>query len=356
MTRGEAGGYTSGTGHSHRMHSRNKGVGMRVARTATACVALAVMVLLAGCASDPAFTSGKVYLQQEDYASAIEQFQIAIRNNPEAWEPHMFLGRAYADTDELQLSHDEFFRALDLAPDAGSKETVNQAITYYWQLYRNEGNQYNSGSKFEQAIDEFKKAIVIDPRKFDAYANLGYAYHMSRRYEEAVEAFEQALELEPDNEDLKANLVSVYESKAGDLAAMNDTEGALRYFEKIELVAPDTPDILYNIGLMHYELKQYREALGYFTRHVDEFPEDEEVLYRIFLVHWAVGKQLEDDGLEEDAKDEFGLAIDPLNRLIDINDTELTYHRALARIYNKLGRDDEAMHELTIVEELLRGE
>lgn len=329
---------------------------MRVARTAAACVALAAMVLLAGCASDPAFTSGKVYLQQEDYESAIEQFQIAIRNNQNAWEPHMYLGRAYADTDELELSHDEFFQALELAPDEGSKETVEQAITYYWQLYRNEGDQYNAGNKFEQAIGEFEKAITIDPRKPDAYANLGYAYHMTRRYDEAVAAFEEALDRAPDNEDLKANLVSVYESKAGDLAAMGDTEGALRYFEKIELIAPETPDILYNIGLMHYDLKQYRDALGYFRRHVDEFPDDEEVLYRIFLVHWAVGKQLEDDGLEEDAKDEYGLAIDPLTELIELNDTELTYHRALARIYAKLGRDEEAMHELTIVEELLRGE
>lgn len=326
---------------------------MAMARTAAVALTLAAILILAGCGADPAFTSGKVYLQQEDFDSAIEQFQIAIRNNENDYQPHMWLGRAYAETDELQMAHDEFFTALDMATEPVQKEEVEQTITYYWQVYQQEGNLQNSAGAFDAAIAEFEKAILLDPRKADAYANLGYAHHMMMNYDEAEAAFEQALERAPDNEDLKANLVGVYESKAGNLAAMGDNENALRYFEKIEGIAPETQDIYYNIGLMHYQLKDYRAAIRSFNQHLDMAPDDEEVLYRVFLAHWGIAKDLEDQGQMDLALPEYESAIPTLERLIELNFEELTYHRALARVYNKLDMTEEALLELGIVEELL---
>ncbi len=328
---------------------------MSVARTAVAILALAAIVFLAGCGADPAFTSGKVYLQQENYESAVEQFKIAIRNDEMAWEPHMWLGKAYADTEELQMAHDEFFIALDLAPDQKALDTIDNAVTSYWQKFQQEGNLLNSASKFKDAVVEFEKAIMIDPRKPDAYANLGYAYHMNMDYDKAVEAFEEALKLAPDNEDLVGNLVSVYDSKAGSMAAMGDLEGALRYYEKIEGIAPDTKDINYNLAEAHYGLKDYREAIASYERSLVVDGEDEYVLYRIFLCYWGITKKLETDGVPEELViPELENALDPLERLAEVNPEDLSTHRALARVYNKLGRNEEAMLELGIVEELLQ--
>ncbi len=327
-----------------------------MARTAAVVLTLAAILILAGCGADPAFTSGKVYLQQENFDDAIEQFQIAIRNNAADWQPRMWLGRAYAETNELQMAHDEFFAALDLAVEPGHTEEIEQTIQWYWQEYQNEGNLLNSGGQFTEAIAEFDKAILLDPRKAEAYANLGYAHHMLMNFDDAVASFEMALERAPDNEDLKANLVSVYESKAGQLAAQGDNENALRYFEKIESIAPETQDIYYNIGLMHYQLKDYRAAIRSFNQHLVGNEEDEEVQYRVFLAHWGIAKDLEDQGQMDLAIPEYEAAIPTLEMLIELNFEELTYHRALARVYNKLEMTEEALLELGIVEELLHAD
>jgi tetratricopeptide (TPR) repeat protein len=327
---------------------------MNVVRTAAAFAALAAVLMLAGCGADPAFTSGKVYLSQENYEKAIEQLTLAIRNDPNAWEPHMWLGRAYADTDELEMAHDEFFTALDLAQDEKSKEQVEDTIMYYWLVYDKQGEQFNEAAKFEDAIAEFEKAIVIDARKADAYINLGYALHMSMQTDRALEVFEQAYEYAPDNEVLIENLVSVYETKAGNLAATGDYQNALVYFEKIARVAPDTPDLNYNMALMNYQLKDYREALKYYRKQLELDEEDEDVLYRIFLCYWALGNDLKGSGQEDLAKDEFAAALPYLTRLIELNDESVTYHRALMRIYNELGQEDEALVELRKIEELLQ--
>lgn len=366
-------------------------------RTALALAALLSLALLAGCGADPAFTSGKVYLADMNYQRAIEQLHIAIRNSPAAWEPHMFLGRAYGDLAEasegepitiqiakdgetqklevqpgqtdvlLPMVHDEFQRALELAVEPAAKEQVENTITQYWLIYHKKGEQYVEAAKFEEAVPEFERAIVIDSSKPDAYINLGYSLHMSGNEDRAIEVFEEALAKGSDNPTLKENLVSVYQAKAGALASSGDYASALLYFEKIQKIAPETPDINYNIGLMYYQDKQYREALRYFRDQLTVGGDDEEVMYRVFLVHWAVATGYDNEAqiapndeakaaAAQSAQDEYNAALEPLLRLIEMNNEEVTYHRALARVYNKLGRNDEAMEELREVEALLSGE
>lgn len=365
-------------------------------RTALAVAALLSLALLAGCGADPAFTSGKVYLADQNYQRAIEQLHIAIRNSPNAWEPHMYLARSYGDLAEategepisvqipkdgetvkmditpgqtdvlLPLVHEEFQKARELAVEPAAKEEVENAITQYWLIYHKKGEQYVEASKFEDAVPEFERAIIVAPEKSDAYINLGFALHMSGDEDRAIEVFEQALERGSENPTLKENLVSVYQAKAGALASSSDYPNALRYFEKIQKVSPDTPDINYNIGLMYYQMKEYREALKYFRDQLTMAGDDEEVIYRVFLVHWAIATGFDNEAgmapndeakaiATQSAQDEYGAALEPLLKLIEMNNEEVTYHRALARVYNKLGRNDEAMEELREVEALLQG-
>lgn len=334
----------------------SKGDSMRLSAIVALLAGLVGIVILAGCAGDPAFTSGKVYLADKNYDKAIEQLMIAVRNSPSSWEPHMYLGWSYAERQELEKANEEWFTALDLAPDEKSKGQVNNVIQQFWLKYAKKGEEYNEAAKFERAIEEFEKALLVDPRRPDAYINLGYSLVMSDKFDEAIEVFERALEYSPDNEVLLENLTGTYANKGGRLAALGDHAGALMYFEKVERVAPDTPDLYFNLGMMHYQLRQYRDSLRYFRKHLEGAPEDEEVLYRVFLAHWATATGLDGDGQAELAADEYRAAMEPLQQLIVLDDEEITYHRALARVYNKLGRDDEAMGSLKRVEELLRAE
>ena len=52
---------------------------------------------------------------------------------------------------------------------------------------------------------------------------------------------------------------------------------------------------------------------------------------------------------------EYEATIPVLETLIELDFEDLSYHRALARIYNKLERTEEAQIELGIVQELLTG-
>jgi len=226
---------------------------MNVARTAVVLLALAAFVLLAGCGGDPAFTSGKVYLQQKDYENAVTQLKVAIKNSPDAWEPHMWLGRTYAETDELQMASERLHAALDLAPDEKASAECKNAISFYTQMFRNEGNSKMEAAQYEAALAEYEKALIIDPGNADGLVNLGAAYQNLGDHDAAIDAYERAQALEPENDTILEYLLDAYSFKAASLASpgVEDYDGAIDYYERIERVAPDFSDLMFNLGNMH---------------------------------------------------------------------------------------------------------
>lgn len=326
---------------------------MNGARTAVALLALAAFVLLAGCGGDPAFTSGKVYLQQKDYENAVEQLKVAIKNSPDAWEPYMWLGRTYAEMDRLEEASENLHTALDLAPDEKAKAECDNAIAYYMQLFRNEGNSKMEASQYEMALIEYEKAIIIDPHNASSQVNLGAAYQNLGDDDAAIAAYEEAQALEPDNEAILEYLLGAYSIKAASLASpgVEDYDGAIEYYERIERVAPDFQDLLFNLGNMHYLSEHWRKAIDYFEVHLDNDPEDIDALSRVYYSYWKLAEQIWD--LDEVlATEYYEKVIEAVIRLIEVDDT-ISYHRMLQRIYAKLGRTEEAQAELEQIRVLL---
>ena len=60
--------------------------------------------------------------------------------------------------------------------------------------------------KYDQAVEEFKKAIQDDPKDVESYYNLGVVYEAKNMLKEAKEAFEKALDLDPKHKLAEAHL------------------------------------------------------------------------------------------------------------------------------------------------------
>lgn len=328
---------------------------MNAARTLLAILTLVTLVLIAGCGADPAFTSGKVYLQQQDYESAIEQLQIAIKNSPTDWEPHMWLGRTYAETGELEMAGEEFHAALELAPDESAEAEARNAIAFYAQKFRNEGNNYMDADQYEQAVAEYEKSLIIDPDHPDTRIGLGAAYQNLGEFDAAIEQYEKAYELRPDVPAIEEYLLHAYDVKAGSLDAMDDWAGSVTYYEKIQEIDPGYPNIDFNLGYMHYLLEDWDEAIYYLEKHLENEPDDVDALQRTYYSYWRLADELWEDDPEQ-ATEYYERVIDTLYQLIEEEDT-VSHHRMLSRIFMKLGREQEAQAELEQVRMLLeRGE
>jgi arylsulfatase A-like enzyme/Tfp pilus assembly protein PilF len=116
----------------------------------------------------------------------------------------------------------------------------------------------------EEARICWERAIDIDAKFPTPYNSLGTLYHANfketkdrRAYERAVENFEKAIELDPYNSKCHNGLGLLYLEAAAYREAIVNLEKALN-------LEPGFSDVLYNLGLAHMKMGNHSSALNYF--------------------------------------------------------------------------------------------
>lgn len=83
---------------------------------------------------------------------------------------------------------------------------TSHLIGYYAAAHSNLGMEYAAGGQWDEAVDEYKKALVIDPLLAAAYNNWGIVEFNRKHYAGAVRLYQKAVDLSPENEGLRQNL------------------------------------------------------------------------------------------------------------------------------------------------------
>jgi len=91
-----------------------------------------------------------------------------------------------------------FRHAMKLNPQIG-------AIHSHYSIY------LTVVGRFDEAIEEGKRALELDPLSIRIRRNQGATFYYARRYDEAVKQYSEALELDPNDAQLHEQLGNVYE-------------------------------------------------------------------------------------------------------------------------------------------------
>jgi lipoprotein NlpI len=122
-----------------------------------------------------------------DFKRAIEDYDTAIAMRPEA----VFYnnrGLAYARTRRIPDAIEDFVRAIELDPD-------------YKDAHYNRALAYSFLGRHAEAIKGLTVTIGIDPGYADAYHNRGVAYANIGEYRLAIEDFSMAISIDPGDAD-----------------------------------------------------------------------------------------------------------------------------------------------------------
>jgi len=65
--------------------------------------------------------------------------------------------------------------------------------------YHSRGFRLRKAGKFDAAVEEYSRALELNPRHFKAYFNRGFAYDKMERFDLAICDYTRAIELEPYN-------------------------------------------------------------------------------------------------------------------------------------------------------------
>ena len=277
-------------------------------------LALTIIVVLAGfygCQS-PEMTSAKVYLQQKDFPAALQQLKLEIKKNPTNAEAYFLAGQIYGDMDSLEQMIAMFKKAEEL--DTSYKEEIRK-----WRMGKSaeslkKGIKAYKKKDLDNAINWTILAIKVDDKNIDAWKNLGFLYQEkmvvlsdkgledSVKYysEKRLEAYKHAYELNPKDEEnariyggfllekgladsaLKVIKPFLTESKSAELNLLaadiyrhkNDTSKSLEHLKRATQLQPDNPKILFDIGVIYYNLENFDEAMKYFKKVLELQPDN----------------------------------------------------------------------------------
>jgi len=185
-------------------------------------ILLIASLFLMSCQS-PYYTSGKVYLQQQNYEKAAEQFQLEVDSNPANSDAWYKLAGCRAELGQYEQAYPAYQKAKELDPKLA--EEIDQQVTYYWSEIYNRAVRYHQAGQPEKALEQFELSLKMDPKAFNSYKNMAIVYGSMQQMEKMAEYYQKALEIDPTADEIYYNL-SVYHMQN------DDTENAIKMMAK----------------------------------------------------------------------------------------------------------------------------
>jgi len=155
-------------------------------------------------------------------SAAVEEFQRAADQNSASPTPHLYLGIAWYqefipgaesedNTIHAQHAAEEYRRALELDPKNWDALVLLGQLSFYL-------------GKWDEARDWYRKAQAVDPKRADVWYALGATAWRSSRDSaamtaEAIADFEKAVALDPEHEDAMSFLSVLYRQRHDETAA-----------------------------------------------------------------------------------------------------------------------------------------
>ena len=113
------------------------------------------------------------------FAEAAAQLEALLPYAPRTFEVHELLGLVYAGQSQDAKAVEQLQIAVRLKPDSAAARTNLAASLFH-------------SGKSELAEGQFRKALELEPRDYDANHNLGELYIQSRRIADAAPLLEKA--------------------------------------------------------------------------------------------------------------------------------------------------------------------
>ncbi|MCB5260513.1 MAG: tetratricopeptide repeat protein [Candidatus Cloacimonetes bacterium] len=274
---------------------------------------------------------------------------------------------------------------------------LDRFITNEVEKIFNVAANFYAGGNYQEAENQLKVTIGLDPEKIDAYYYLGATYYKTEQYSLAETNFNKALELNPEHYQTLVMMNEMYEKTGekmkrigvmekiaatkddadlwlviGNLyAEEQDYESAENALNNALSLNDDNPRVKVRLAFLLYDQGRYNDALPYLESANETFPENDLISRRLAVSYQRSGRMADAianyEGLirlnpnntqaylnvvslyrnqasettDETIKQEMNnKAIETMNQLIRIQPDNALAYLNLASIYLAMGNND----------------
>lgn len=189
---------------------------------------------------------GNVYFNKGNYDQAIQDYNQAIRLNPEFGFAFNNRGSAYRAKEDYDRAIQDYNQAIRLKPD-------------YAFAFNNRGNAYSAKEDYDRAIQDYNETIRLKPDFALAFNSRGSVYSLKKDYDRAIQDYNEAIRLNPDYAFAFNSRGSAYSAKGDYLRANQDYNQMVR-------LRPEDGWAFYLRGLFRYDHGHFSDAKKDFVK------------------------------------------------------------------------------------------
>lgn len=190
-------------------------------------------------------------------------------------------------------------------------------------VYFNLGIVYSKLENVDEAIDNFKKAVELEPDYIEAHLALGVLHEIKKDYESAIKNYENALKIDPLNKRVYEHIGAVY-YEAGRI------QDAIHNYELLITLDPKDANSYIDLAYIYIKQKDSEKGIAILTDALINDVADKEALYIALGYAFSLDKK-------------FNEAIEQYQKLLKEKPNNAKGHFFLGAAYERNGQWAEAV-------------
>ncbi|NET59704.1 MAG: tetratricopeptide repeat protein [Symploca sp. SIO2E6] len=199
------------------------------------------------------------------------------------------------------------------------------------QVFFRCGESYASMEQYDNALQQFNRAIELEPKYVEALRERAKIYKEMKRYEEALQDLKRTIELEPTNYLVFGERAKLYKEMKRDEDALQDLKRALE-------LEPTNYWTLIERAEIYKQMKRYEEALQDINRVIERNPKD----YWTLIERAEIYKKME----------RYEEALPDIKRALELEPKDYWVLTDLVELYKEMERYEDALQDLKYALEL----
>ena len=198
------------------------------------------------------YSRGRFYKENlKDEKSAIKDFEQVLKISPGDIAAINYIGIIYKNQGEIDLAMKEYEKGIAFEKD------YPLSAAY---CYSNRAILYIKINKFERALEDFSKAIELDPKNALRYSTRAIFFEENLKdYNQAILDYSNAIYLMPNDESFFSSRAAIY-FKVGDISS------AIKDFQQALVLNPENIGAANNLGVIYKNIGEINLAIIEFEK------------------------------------------------------------------------------------------
>ena len=231
----------------------------------------------------------------------IVEIKKLLETDPDDFQAQCRLGEVYFAKGMLDEAYTNVLKAIEIAE--GLRAQMAESLAMY---YANLGTILATQNKLDEAMEQYRKALSINPRDVLALFNLGRARFDQDDYMEAKDLYERLVEVAPDDPIAWFQLGKVYEKlELRNISDLHTIDASIMAYRRVLELDPHNLEAAFALMEIHMNMRKPDEAILVLEAAVQNNPEEPLAYYNLISTYEKTKRFTEADQTRERLKARF---------------------------------------------------